>query len=117
MIDYAKFPEKASAGDNIEIKIGFDNVGVAPIYNTATLKLRLRSENKEYLFSSLVNVNGWLPGKNPERIYIDLPDDMKAGNYSLEINSSNPVMGSIELCSDAECCDGWYRLAKITIED
>ncbi len=117
MVDYVKYPEKASAGDNVEIKIGFDNVGVAPIYNPAALSIRLSSENGEYIFPTSADVNGWLPGKNPERFYIDLPEDMANGEYSLEINISNPVMGSIALCSDADEKDGWYSLAKIQIED
>ena len=117
MVDYVKFPEKANSGDNIEIKIGFDNVGVAPIYNPALLTVRLSGNGEEYIFPTAAKVNDWLPGKNPERIYIDLPENIKSGNYNIDINISNPVMGNIELCSDAASFDGWYRLAEISIGD
>ncbi|MBE6931686.1 MAG: DUF4832 domain-containing protein, partial [Ruminococcaceae bacterium] len=49
VIDYAKLPEKAAAGDTMELGLGIDNRGVAPLYRKLPLQVRLCNENGSYI--------------------------------------------------------------------
>lgn len=55
-IDSFSFDETASAGDTLNFKLDIDNVGVAPFYKKAALKIRLVNDEKEYVFDTDVDI-------------------------------------------------------------
>ncbi len=117
VIDYVKYPEKAEAGDTLELKIGIDNVGVAPMYHPSDLLIRLKNEKGEYSFKTDVDITKWMPGKTLERLYFELPKDILSGEYKLQMKIENKTAGSICFCTDAESCDDWYTVSNVLIND
>ena len=83
-IDYFKFPDMANKCDKVEFKLGIDNVGVAPIYDKVPLYVRFKGKNT-FVIMTETNVTTWLPGKNAERFIVNLPQDIEAGSYDIEI--------------------------------
>ncbi len=121
-IDYFKLPETAQAADSIELKLGLDNVGVAPIYRRHPLQITLCGKDfchtKQY---DEVDITKWLPGKIAQRLVLDLPADMPKGEYEVRVSIAVPVEftldGSGTLCfaTDAPRKDGAYTVGTITI--
>ena len=83
----ASYPEEAAAGDRLPLTLRVLNRGVAPIYNRIPLRVRLRGE-KEYLFTTDVDVTKWLPGEHEVLCEIALPLSVKAGEYEVAITLS-----------------------------
>ncbi len=108
--------ESASAGDKINFKLDINNVGVAPFYKKAELKLRLINAEGEYVFDTDVDVKKWFPGKFENDIFVDLPKDISSGVYDVEINLSNQQYPLIYFATDAERNENFYRVGKITIK-
>lgn len=114
LIDFFKFPETAEKGDQIELKLGVDNIGVAPIYKKIPLKIMLCGET-EFSFDTEVDITKWLPGKNVERVFLNLPNNLPEGNYDVKIGIKDDDIGSIWFCTDAKEKDGFYTVANIKI--
>ncbi|MBQ2284729.1 MAG: DUF4832 domain-containing protein, partial [Clostridia bacterium] len=86
VIDAFGCPEVATAGEKVNFKLDIDNVGVAPFYKKAALKVRFVNENAEYVFDTDVDIKKWFPGKFENNISITLPNDISKGDYDIEIN-------------------------------
>lgn len=114
MIDFFKYPQMAENGDKLELKLGIDNVGVAPIYKKIPLKIKLCGENS-YTFDTEIDITKWLPGKNVERVFITLPNNIKKGNYHIKIGIEDIILGSIYFCSNAPEKYGFYTVGNIEI--
>lgn len=108
--------ESASAGDKINFKLDINNVGVAPFYKKAELKLRLVNAEGEYVFDTDVDVKKWFPGKFENDISVDLPKDISSGVYDVEINLSNQQYPLIYFATDAERNGNYYKVGKIEIK-
>lgn len=114
-IDSFEFPSSASKGDNAELVLTVDNVGVAPIYNKLPLKIRLVNGADIYTFNTDIDITKWLPGKSSERVELALPSDMRDGEYDIELGITGDIVGSVCFCTDAERNDGFYKVGKITV--
>ena len=114
-IDYFKYPEKASASDELEFELGMENTGVAPIYNEIPLKLRLINEVAEYTFDTEVDIRKWLPGKHINTIKITLPGNIPVGKYQVQIGLVKEDTPMIYLCTDAVRNGRFYRVAEIKV--
>ena len=121
VIDYAKLPEKAAAGDTMELGLGIDNRGVAPLYRKLPLQVRLCNENASYILDTSADVTSWFPGKADELTSCVLPADIAAGEYDVEIGirkflSVEPEITShVFFATDAERDGEFYKIGKITI--
>ena len=61
-----------------------------------------------------------LPGETEESLFL-IPEDLKAGDYTVQLRFVNPAEGvskkviPLRLSNDREIRDGFYELAKVTI--
>lgn len=115
VLEYFKFPEEAAKGDELELKIGVDNTGVAPLYRKMPLMVRFTSGEESFTVDSGVDVTKWLPGKNVEKMNIAMPDSVKPGTYKIEIGIYDEVNPVIYFCTDAERNGSFYQVGEITI--
>lgn len=115
-IDYFKFPTKAKTGDNVTVKLGIENIGVAPIYRPIPLHVRFTGANASFEIETDVDIRKWLPGKNAERISVSVPSDLPKGKYTIEIGIFNDVNPLIYLCTDALRSGSYYQVGEIVIE-
>lgn len=114
-IDYFKYPETAKRGDEIELKLGIDNVGVAPMYDKVPLYIKLSGE-KNYEIRTDADVTKWLPGKCAERLNIALPKDIESGVYDIEIGIYGQNYPLVYFATDAQRDDKYYKVGKIKID-
>ncbi len=116
VIDYFKFPGEVEAGDEITLKLGIDNVGVAPIYRKLPLHIRLIDGEKEYPLENDVDITKWMPGKNAEKATFVLPENMKKGTYAIEIGIFNQDIPVVYFASDAKRSGAYYKVGEITVK-
>ncbi len=114
-IDYFKCPDTATAGDEIVLKLGIENIGVAPIYRSIPLHIRLRNGTDIYELDNDIDITRWLPGKIAHKLDLVLPDTIKAGAYDIEIGLFNEHIPVIYFCTDAPRNGSYYTLGKIQI--
>ena len=113
-LDYFKFPGIASKCDEIELKLGIDNVGVAPMYDKMPLYIKLKGE-KEYEIKTDINVTKWLPGKSAERIILPLPEGIQQGEYDIQLGIYGQNYPMVYFATNAERDDKFYNVGKIKI--
>ena len=83
-----EYPETARAGDVLRFRLLAENRGVAPIYRNIPLRLRLKAENKEYVFTTGIDVRTWLPGEHSVEFNVPLPGEVEAGEYEIGLSIS-----------------------------
>lgn len=115
-INSVSFPDKAQPGDNIELIMDIENIGVAPSYHKIPLFVKLKGE-EEYAFKTDVDIRNWMPGKHTNNIYIDVPLTAAKGRYDVEISVYDDVVKNVYFATDAGFNDGWYHIAEIDITD
>ena len=96
------------------LELCVSNVGVAPIYKSYPLKVRLRSEEKEYIFDTDVDIRSWLPGEHTEKLVFDTKA-VDAGEYNVEVGIIADNGQVIYFATDAKRADFYYTLAQINI--
>ena len=88
-INRVEYPSCALKGDSLEIVLNIENSGVAPIYHEYPFVLRLKGENETYTFNTNIDLTAVLPGEYTFKEIIDLPKEIKAGEYLLEAGIGN----------------------------
>ena len=112
-----EYPEKASAGDTLFTNILIENNGVAPIYNYLPLSFRLKGEDTEYILKTDIDARNWMPGDTVESPNLRLPDDIKSGEYTIELRLGGDNCPRVKFATDTSISeDGYYYLATITVE-
>lgn len=114
-IDYFKFPEVADKGDELELKLGIDNVGVAPMYYQYPLIVRLVKGDEIHEYATDIDIRTWLPGKSLEKIIYKLPEDINSGDYDIEIGIRMSNAPDLYFCTDAERNGYFYKVGKVKI--
>lgn len=115
MIDYFKCPEVACACDTVELELGIENCGVAPIYKNIPLRVRLSGKENSYEFETDVDIRKWLPGKHTEKFSLTLPSDIQVGEYDVEIGIHNELIDIIYMCTDAVRSGSYYKIGKMVV--
>lgn len=113
-IDSFSFPKEAEKGDQVQLKLAVDNVGVAPLYDKVNLCVKL-SGKSEVEFVTAVDVNAWLPGKYTEELCIDLPEDLKSGDYKIGIGIQGVNYPMVYFATNAEREGNYYQLGCINV--
>ncbi len=113
-VDNFSYPENATAGDEIQMVIKIDNIGVAPCYHRIPLSIKLQGED-EYTFETDIDIRKWMPGKHTETMNIKLPEKITAGDYDIKISIYNDVAKTVYLATNALCDGRWYTLGKIKL--
>ena len=84
----ATLPDKASAGQTINVKIRLRNTGYAPLYNERHAYLVLKNGSKTYSLQLQSDPRRWLPN-NAETLINEtlvLPDGIEDGAYQLYLH-------------------------------
>jgi len=110
----ACYPEEATAGERVRIVLQVENRGVAPIYNRIPLRVKLRGE-KEYLFTTDVDVREWLPGNHEVPLFLVLPKEMKAGSYDLAVTLSGENTPTVRWETKGEWDGAFLSIGSIEI--
>ncbi len=114
-IESFEYPEKAAAGDSLEMKLCIDNFGVAPIYRSHSVCVKLSGQERSYEFPVDVNIRDWFPGKTENEFMITLPADMAAGDYKIELRIGGGEEPTIYLGTDAVYEDGYYLIGRLDV--
>ena len=112
------YDAEVKAGGRLDIVALWANVGVAPIYNSYPLVVRLVSRKETYTLPSIADIRSWLPDEDIlwEESFI-LPGDMLEGEYQLEIGIETGVdeIGNVKLAIEGDS-NGYYPMGKLFIE-
>ncbi len=116
MIKEFSHPEIGAAGDELEMNLLIDNLGVAPIYKQLPLMVRLKNADHSYEFETDVDIRTWMPGETKNEFSVILPDDVASGKYDIEIGIFNEYIPMVYFCTDAEQDAPYYVVGNITIQ-
>ena len=107
-----------------KLTTSFGNSGIAPFYYDWDLEYRIvdAKGTAAYRYSDeTFRLSTLLPGETKESVFF-IPDDLKAGEYTVQMRFVNPAeeiskkVMPLRLSNDHEIRDGFYELARITIE-
>lgn len=84
----ASLPDKANAGEKVNINIKLRNTGYAPLYNERHAHLVLKKGTKQYSLQLQSDPRRWLPNGAETTIneQVTLPDDIADGTYQLYLH-------------------------------
>jgi hypothetical protein len=109
----------AIPGKVIPLNMKFENLGIAPPYRDHRIALRLTDEKnmKNAMVITDISIRGWLPGEINTSVNYQLPSDLKAGNYKLEIGLvfHNSIDHTIPLANLGKTTDGWYSVGNLKV--
>ena len=102
-------------------RLGFtswwENKGVAPIYDSYPLALRLRSDTFTTILETNADILDWMPGDTLHDDAVFLPKDIPPAIYRLEIAIIHPETRkpAVKLAVESVGEDGWYPLGEIEV--
>ena len=107
-INYVECEEKVKGTENLEVKLGIENVGVAPIYTALPLYVKLKSPSNEKIFDTGIDIRRFIEGKYEESVSISL-DSIPKGKYEIQLGIGGGDKPSAVFASDAKT-DGDYSV-------
>ena len=114
VIREVEYPESVNAGEEIQITLKIENVGVAPIYNNLPLKLRIKGvKTQEYITS--VDITKWLHGEYTETVSFDVSNDVGSGEYELQIAIGGGGKPSVAFANEMIRDEIWFVLGNVNI--
>ena len=114
-LDFAEYDTEATKGSAHTLKLGINNIGVAPIYKDMKFGLRLKSGDIEYSFDTDVDVRKWLPGKSDEDIVFTVAKNVTGGTYELQVGIISELFPVVYLATDAIRDGAYYTIGSINI--
>ncbi len=118
-----ELPDVVHRGQSEEMKLTWENRGMAPAYKDFELLLRLEGPDVLSLPPLLAGNKAWLPSKNGKtynsKIVAAIPQAMKPGEYVLKLKLRSPDAGRdvlLALRKETMDRDGFYRLGTITVK-
>jgi hypothetical protein len=109
-------PISAKRGARLDLTLVMNNTGVAPIYKSLPLLMRLSSGENTQIFDTGVDIRCWMPGKTTENITANLPMNMPSGEYSVSFAIMGECVPMIYFATDAVCDGAFYKLGTLRIE-
>jgi Domain of unknown function (DUF4832)/Beta-galactosidase len=113
------FDEVVSAGSEIPITMKWENLGIAPPYRDHRIAFRLKDENGENHAVAIteMSIRRWLPGEKNITVNYNLPLDLQAGNYDLEMGIvfHSSIEHTIPIANKGKTSDGWYTLGNLNV--
>ena len=109
------FPEELTAGGPMPLRLWWQNIGTAPIYERVELKLELRRGNHCYEIAAPGGLDHPGVGDSTMNLLAKLPE-VPCGNYELwcGLLAENKFL---PLAVDAPEQGGMYRLGAVTLDD
>mgnify|MGYP006285295367 CR=1 FL=1 len=116
-----EIPDNVQPGDNLTVKMTWENRGVAPAYNAYDLVVRL--DGPDVFTATLAAKNkNWLPhvsDKTFDKAYsIILPPTLSPGDYRLQFKLFSPQASRtvfLPLSSDIKREQNFYEIGNITV--
>lgn len=112
----------ATAGQPVQVRLDWANVGVAPPYRGDRIALRLRStadpQAPPLTLVSDTPVRGWLPGERTIDLALTIPADTAAGAYELAVGivAAGTTTPAVRLAIAGRDATGWYPLSRIQVK-
>lgn len=110
---------EAAQGQAVELKLVWNNSGVAPIYYNCPVQLSLLDgEGKTVVTHQLdTDTRTWQPGRTTENTVLEIPADLPVGEYTLCVKMSTPddAAEPIYLAMQGRQEDGSYTLYQMTV--
>jgi len=115
------YPSIIRSGKPVELRMQWENIGVAPIYNPYTLAIRLTSgtgPGKTYIIPTDADIRKWLPGAIEVNATLSLPPEAPAGKYQLAIGivDKDTQEPDIQLAISGRTSEGWYPMGQVEVE-
>lgn len=109
-------PETVNAGETLTLDLLMENYGVAPIYRDTPLHVRLYGEEGSYVYDTDINTRQWLPGIHGNTVSFQVPKDLPAGTYHVEIGIYSEDAPLIYMCTDAVRNGSFYRVGSVWVK-
>ena len=109
------FPRDLTAGDPMPLRLWWQNIGTAPIYDRLELKLELRGGESRHEIAASCTLDHPGVGDSTMNLVARLPE-AACGTYELwcGLKSGN---GLLPLAMEAREEEGMYRLGEVTLDD
>lgn len=115
-IDY---PGNAGPGSEITISMTWENLGIAPPYRDHRIAFRMKDSNGNNYGVTITDatIRGWLPGEKSISVDYSIPNEVKTGNYSLEMGVvfHSSIDHVIPIANKGKTTDGWYTVGTLTV--
>ena len=112
-------PAQVDAGGRLELAMDWENVGVAPCYADHAPAVSLVSAAGERVWTGVLEAStrDWLPGAFTVAQELDLPADLPAGQYGLELAVVERESGrpAVRLAIGGRAESGWYPLSRVEV--
>jgi hypothetical protein len=114
-------PEKVQAGGKLNVRLRWENIGVAPPYRDYRVAVRLsRAEagGQSSVAGMGESIQGWLPGARENQVEIEVPGAMQKGVYDLAVAVVEPASQTpeVKLATQKRGADGWHTLSRLKVE-
>lgn len=109
-------PARATPGDEIDIRLEAENVGVAPMYKNLPVVLKLKGERQTVEYELDVKLRDWLPGRHSVQACIALPAVLAPGAYAFTIEIQSPHAEVVYFATDARRCGAAYAVGTMDVE-
>lgn len=110
-----------NAGSANELVMTWNNSGVAPIYYNCPLYLILKDSQGSVVYEQAVETDTtkWLPGRTKVNAVMDLPADIKPGEYTLAVKmvTADERSEIIRLAMEGADQDGAYDLYQLQVKE
>ena len=116
VIDEVETADAVNRGETLTVTLGVDNVGVAPIYNRLPLNIRLKKQGEELTFATDVDIRRWIEGKYTETLNVQIPCEMSAGEYELQVGIGGGDLPSVVFATNAEQDGDYAVLGKVVLK-
>lgn len=116
----AEYPGTIKRTSPLTLSTAWENVGVAPPYLDYRLALRLRSsQGGGRVLPSDVSIRGWMPGPFDKTATVELPPDIGAGEYNLQLGVVHPATqkAEVRLAIETPHEAGWYSMGLLTVKE
>jgi hypothetical protein len=117
-LDYNK---TAQPGSKLIWSMEWENLGIASPYRDYRIALRLRDINDKIKAVEItdLSIKGWLPGKIINSLEYNIPADLPAGDYGIELGVvfHSSLEHNIPIANKGKTEDGWYKVGKLTINN
>ncbi len=112
---------KARAGAETEVKIAWENLGVAPPYRDYRVALRLQggdpASTRPLVALTDASIRGWLPGKQTTDLTFKVPASLGVGRYGLAVGVVDPETRepAVALAITGRDPTGWYPVSELDV--
>jgi hypothetical protein len=114
------YPKSVNAGSEFQMRMTWENSGVAPFYFPWPLEVSLADEAGEIVYKQELktDIRNWLPGKHPVNETIAVPASLTSGTYSICVSILDPENQEpgIQFEMEGKRKDGRYTIGEIKVK-